>query len=176
MANPFRSEADAYRFLLLTIGYFALIVAGVARASGRGQGRSVFVVLTAAWRSCWFLRVRARGARARRRDVHEPHDERRILVIANETVGGAALREQIERLAAGSDDARVRVVCPALNSPLRHWVSDEDPARADGAAPARREPRAASARPASRSRARSATASRCRRSRTPCARSTRTRS
>ena len=30
------------------------------------------------------------------------------------------------------------VVCPALNSPLRHWVSDEDGARARGAAAARR--------------------------------------
>jgi hypothetical protein len=25
---------------------------------------------------------------------------------------------------------QVLVVCPALNSPLRHWASDEDPARA----------------------------------------------
>ena len=28
--NPFRSEAEAYRFLLLTVGYFALIVAAAA--------------------------------------------------------------------------------------------------------------------------------------------------
>ena len=26
MRNPIRSEADAFRFVLLTIGYFALIV------------------------------------------------------------------------------------------------------------------------------------------------------
>jgi nucleotide-binding universal stress UspA family protein len=60
-----------------------------------------------------------------------PHaaGERRILVIANETVGGHLLRSAIlER----SLDVReeVLVVTPALNSPLKHWVSDEDDARA----------------------------------------------
>ena len=52
-----------------------------------------------------------------------------ILVIANETVGGHTLRSAIlER----SLDVReeVLVVTPALNSPLRHWVSDDDGARA----------------------------------------------
>jgi len=54
--------------------------------------------------------------------------ERRILVVANETVGGHALRSTI---LAKSLDTReeVLVVTPALNSPLRHWASDEDPAR-----------------------------------------------
>mgnify|MGYP006197476949 CR=1 FL=1 len=42
--NPFSSEADAYRFLLLTIGYFALIVA--AATVDRWLGLAVFVVLT----------------------------------------------------------------------------------------------------------------------------------
>ena len=42
--NPFSSEADAYRFLLLTIGYFALIVA--AAAVDRWLGLAVFVGLT----------------------------------------------------------------------------------------------------------------------------------
>ena len=43
--NPFRSEAEAYRFLLLTVGYFALIVAAAAIATWLGV--VVFVVLTA---------------------------------------------------------------------------------------------------------------------------------
>ena len=30
MRNPVRSESDAYRFLLLTVAYFALIVAAAA--------------------------------------------------------------------------------------------------------------------------------------------------
>jgi hypothetical protein len=53
---------------------------------------------------------------------------RRILVIANETAGGPALRrELLERARRGP--LQVFVVCPALNSRLRHWLSDEDGAR-----------------------------------------------
>jgi len=50
-------------------------------------------------------------------------------VIANETVGGQTLRSAILEK---SLDVReeVLVVTPALNSPLKHWVSDEDGARA----------------------------------------------
>lgn len=54
---------------------------------------------------------------------------RRILVVANETVAGRALREEI-RHHVGDAEAEVLVVCPALNSRLRRWVSDEDGARA----------------------------------------------
>jgi nucleotide-binding universal stress UspA family protein len=56
-------------------------------------------------------------------------EDHRILVIANETVGGEALRKRIERHAGKR--AQVLVVSPALNTPLRHWASDEDPARAE---------------------------------------------
>ena len=55
--------------------------------------------------------------------------ERRILVIANETVGGRTLRDLIHERSAGVRE-EVLVVTPALNSPLRHWASDEDGARA----------------------------------------------
>ena len=66
---------------------------------------------------------------SRRRGTCTIRDERRILVIANETVAGTELREAIERTAAGHR-AHVLVVTPALNTKLRHWVSDEDQARA----------------------------------------------
>jgi hypothetical protein len=49
-------------------------------------------------------------------------------VVANETVGGRALREAITQASAGVRE-QVLVVSPALNSPLKHWVSDEDGAR-----------------------------------------------
>ena len=49
-------------------------------------------------------------------------------MIANETVGGGPLREEIRRRSEGYDE-QVLVICPALNSPLRHWASDEDGAR-----------------------------------------------
>jgi hypothetical protein len=54
--------------------------------------------------------------------------KRRILVVANETVEGGALRDVILR-ADGEPPAEVLVIAPALNSRLRHWLSDEDEAR-----------------------------------------------
>ena len=125
--NPFRSEAEAYRFLLLTVGYFALIVAGAAIATWLGV--VVFVTLTAA--AVWFwLRSRS-DEPARRASVVRSGgaNERRILVIANETVGGEELLAILRRKAEGGQ-SRVLVVTPALNSQVRTWASDEDGARA----------------------------------------------
>ena len=128
MRNPLRSEAEAFRFLLGAVVYFAAIaIAGVINA---WFGLAVFVALTAVvvW---WWLRARrleapAQTAPGPRRDS----DEHRILVVANETVAGRALRGEIVHRTEGAD-ADVLVVCPALNSPLRHWTSDEDGARAN---------------------------------------------
>jgi hypothetical protein len=126
--NPLRSEAEAYRFLLLSVGYFAAIVIA-ALAIGKWAGVTVFLLLTAAG----ILYV----ARARRAEPPRPITARRgqanvhrILVIANETVGGARLQEEVHRRSEGKEE-QVLVICPALNSPLRHWASDEDGARAD---------------------------------------------
>jgi hypothetical protein len=127
MKNPFRSEAEAYRFVLGTVAYFvAIVIADVV--GGRWWGLAVFVVLTlcALW---WFFRRETRElppATVPRRRSDD--GERRILVVANETVAGRELREAI-RSAVGESEANVLVVTPALNSPLRHWASDEDGAR-----------------------------------------------
>lgn len=126
MENPFRSEAAAFRFVWLTIGYFAPIV--IASWINTWLGVAVFVILTAGV-VYWLLR---RGERERPvKQVPAPHepDERRILVVANETVAGEALREAVREAVAGGR-ANVLVVCPALNSKLKHWTSDEDQARA----------------------------------------------
>ena len=56
-----------------------------------------------------------------------------LLVVTNETAEGDALHEAIRHLASGPQD-EVMVVSPALNSRLRHWLSDEDAARAEAAA------------------------------------------
>jgi hypothetical protein len=126
MRNPFRSEAAAFRLVWLSLVYFGLIVFAAAIAAWLGL--VVFLVLTAV--AVWLIRGGAREAPAR---VHVERDgaegERRILVIANETVGGQELRELIEQLSAGVRE-EILVICPALNSRLRHWASDEDPARA----------------------------------------------
>ena len=52
----------------------------------------------------------------------------RILIVANETIEGTRLRRAIWTRAARAA-ADVLVVAPALNSRLRHWLSDEDEAR-----------------------------------------------
>jgi hypothetical protein len=54
---------------------------------------------------------------------------RRILVVANETLGAAGLREVASLGVDGEPAVEVRVIAPALNSRLRHWMSDEDEAR-----------------------------------------------
>ena len=56
-------------------------------------------------------------------------DEKRILVVANETVGGDELMNVIGELALSGRCCSTWSV-PALNSRLRTWTSDEDPARA----------------------------------------------
>jgi GNAT superfamily N-acetyltransferase len=56
-------------------------------------------------------------------------DRRRILVIANETVEGDVLHETIRFNASEARTAEVLVIAPALNSRVRHWISDEDEAR-----------------------------------------------
>jgi hypothetical protein len=53
----------------------------------------------------------------------------RILVIANEAVDGRMLRHALAEHTGEERAAEVLVVCPALNSRLRFWVSDVDPAR-----------------------------------------------
>jgi hypothetical protein len=55
-----------------------------------------------------------------------------LLVITNETAEGDVLHEAIRRLASAPED-EVTVVAPALNSRVRHWLSDEDGARAAAA-------------------------------------------
>jgi len=126
MKNPFRSEADAFRFVWLTIGYCALIVIG--SVINVWLGVAVFVALTLG--VLWWLLFRNPGREApvKQAPAPSPPEQHRILVVANETVGGGSLLGEIKQRSEGRN-VRVLVVCPALNSPLRHWASDEDDAR-----------------------------------------------
>ena len=128
MRNPLRSEAEAYRFVLVAVVYFGAIILA-ATLGGLWAGIAVFVVVTAA--AGWWVLFTGR----RERPVlvappqRHPQEERRILVVANETVGGSALREAIREKASGYARSKVHVVAPVLNTPVRHWTSDEDRAR-----------------------------------------------
>jgi GABA permease len=112
------------------IGYFALIFIG--SLIDVWVGVAVFIVVTgvAFW---WLFRRGVQEAPVQQTPAASPPGEYRILVVANETVGGAELLSEIRARSQGHA-ARVLVVCPALNSPLRHWVSDEDGARASAQA------------------------------------------
>lgn len=59
--------------------------------------------------------------------MQERRRSKRILVIANETVAEPGLKAKILERTTGR--AEVLVVCPALNSRLKHWFSDDDGAR-----------------------------------------------
>ena len=125
--NPFRSEAAAFRFLLASIAYFG-VISVAALVGGRWVGLAAFAVASVA-AAIWIIRSRERVTPTRTPFVHVGgENERRILVVANETVGGRVLRQEIESRAEGHRE-HVLVVCPALNTKLKHWASDEDAAR-----------------------------------------------
>ena len=126
MKNPLRDEASAFQVVLLTLGGAVLVV--LAAWINTWLGLAVFIVLVCA--ALWAIRG---GLIQRPPQTHVVRDEgpsRRILVIANETVGGDELRTLLERKAEGVAEEML-LVCPALNSRVRTWTSDEDPARAE---------------------------------------------
>ncbi len=128
MINPLRSEEDAFRFtvvvavLLAPVALAAILfgsAVGLAVAGGLAFG--IFFALFVLKRDSGPERASLRRAR---------HDgAHRMLVVANETLSGEALREEIEHRVTGTD-TELYVICPALNSKIRHWTSDSDQARA----------------------------------------------
>jgi hypothetical protein len=124
--NPVKDEASAFQVVLLTLGGAVLVV--VAAWISTWLGVVVFLALLAA--ALWAIRG---GMRQRPSQTHVVRDEtgpsRRILVVANETVAGHELSELLGQKAGGGRED-VLLVCPALNSKLRTWTSDEDGARA----------------------------------------------
>jgi GABA permease len=123
--NPFRTEEEAFRFVWLTILYSGLIVAGSFIDVWVGLGVFIVETVLIVW---WIFRRGRREQPIQHAPPPHPEGERRILVVANETVGGAPLLSELRRRSEGVRE-QVLVVSPALNSPLKHWVSDEDGAR-----------------------------------------------
>ena len=64
------------------------------------------------------------------RTITAPGGVRRILVVADATIGSEAFRRTVWGQATGSK-SEVLVVTPALNTPIRHWTDEEDAARAE---------------------------------------------
>jgi GABA permease len=126
MHNPLRSEADAFRWVVVIgVGVVSVIaltlltrpVFGVVWAAALiGFGAGI------AYRS-------SRGSLPRSVELTRGGDgKRRLLVVANQTVGGEALREEIRNRCRGVD-SEILVVTPALAaSRAAHWASDLDEA------------------------------------------------
>ena len=127
MRNPFRTEAEAFRFLLVVIAACVLIVIASKWINvWLGLGVAIAESIGLTW---WiFFRPREEHPVLQAPPPH-PAGERRILVIANETVAGRALLSEIRSRSHGAH-TKVFVVCPALNSPVKHWTNQEDKARA----------------------------------------------
>jgi GABA permease len=127
MESPFRSEAAAFRFLLITLAAFAVIV--LAAWIDTTFGFVVWIVVSAA--AVWYY-LRQRGSAPEQEHVEHVGgaEEQRVLVVANEAIGAEELMSAISTRAL-SKETRFLVVCPALTSRLDAWTSDEDAARAE---------------------------------------------
>jgi hypothetical protein len=126
MHNPLRSEADAFRWVVV-IGAGAVAVIALTLLT-----RPVFgVVLTAALLGfgAGVAYRNSRGSLRQNVEVSRGGDGRhRLLVVANETVGGGALLEEIRNRTRGRR-SEILVVTPALTaSRAAHWASDVDEA------------------------------------------------
>lgn len=126
MHNPLRSEADAFRWVVV-IGLGAVAVIALTLLT-----RPVFGVILAAALIGFGVGVAyrsSRGSLPRTVEVTRGGDgKHRVLVVANETVGGGALLEEIRNRCRGRD-CEIRVITPALaGSRAEHWASDVDEA------------------------------------------------
>ena len=125
-----------YRFLLVSIVVaVSVAIAGVFGGGWAAFGVLLFLVALAYVISQFRLEpVRPeRAVWARPSAPDAPGSARRLIVVANQTLIGASLHREIRKRLAGADGV-VRVVAPALNSRLRHWVSDADGALAEARA------------------------------------------
>jgi hypothetical protein len=126
MHNPVRSEADAFRWVVI-IGGGAVSVIVLTLLT-----RPVIGVIWAAALIGFGVGVAYRGARGalpRNVVLTRGGDGRyRLLVVANETVGGDALLDEIRDSCRGRE-SEILVVTPALaSSRAAHWASDVDKA------------------------------------------------
>jgi GABA permease len=118
--NPVRSEGDAFRLVILIVIALGLIALGAWINTWLG----VAVVLAEVVGVVWLVTQRGRPQPPVRQApaAHAP-DEHRVLVIANETVGGPELLQQIREHAHGKR-ARILVVAPVPAKPSAQWTGD----------------------------------------------------
>jgi hypothetical protein len=126
MHNPLRSEADAFKWVVVIgVGAVAIIVLTLLT-------RPVYGVILAAALIGFGVGVayrNSRGSLPRTVEVTRGGDgKHRLLVVANETVGGGALLDEIRKRCEGRD-CEILVITPALaGSRAAHWASEIDEA------------------------------------------------
>ena len=129
MRLPIRSETEAFRFLFAAVAVIAAsVLLGLFIEPWVGVG--VFVLAAVAG-AIAYLRAANPDQGTPLRDAElEPHPHRpragvrRVLVVANETLRGDELREQI--LQPDGEPVEVDVLAPVLPSELRYVMSDID--------------------------------------------------
>lgn len=129
MRNPFRSEAEAFRFVLVTAGAFTAV--GLASLLGGARvGVPVWIALTVAVAVVYVVQRRA----ARELRTAPPHvgaaDERRILLVLDGTAADQTVVDALEEASAGFRTG-VLVVASSSVSPIDRWTSAVDGARAE---------------------------------------------
>ena len=126
MHNPLRSEADAFRWIVVIgAGCASVVVLTLLTRPAIGVAWAAALIgfgVGVAWRS-------SRGSlRGNVRLSRGGDGRRRLLVVANQTVGGRSLLREIQNRSRGRD-TEILVVTPALvGSRAAHWSSDVDEA------------------------------------------------
>jgi hypothetical protein len=129
MHNPLRSEAEMFRLVVIFgVGAGAVIALALLVDPLAGAillAAEVGVGLGLLWRG-------SRGSLPHTAVVKRNDDDvYRVLVVANQTVGGRALLDEIRNRCKGKR-SEIHVIVPALtSSQLEHWASDVDEAIAD---------------------------------------------
>jgi hypothetical protein len=126
MHNPLTSEADAFRWVVV-IGIGAVSVIALTLLTRPAIGAVWAAALIGFGAGVAYRN--SRGSLPRTVEVTRGGDgKHRVLVVANETVGGRALLEEI-RNRCRNRDCEIFVVTPALaGSRAEHWASDVDEA------------------------------------------------
>lgn len=126
MHNPLRSEREVFRaVLVVAVAAGAVVILTVLTRPAVGAAllaAEVGLGVGLLWRA-------GRGTLPHQAEITRRDDSiYRILVLANETVGGRALLNEIQNRCKGRN-SEIFVVVPALTStPWEHWASDVDQA------------------------------------------------
>ncbi len=126
MHNPLRSEADAFRWFVAILG------GGIAVGALAALTRPVVGLVLAALLIGAGAAVAYRASRGRLSGevplTRGGDGRHRLLVVANETVGGVPLLDEIGERCRGHE-CEILVITPALTaSRAEHWASDIDEA------------------------------------------------